>query len=468
MKAMKKFWQALGRLSKVLLFIPPVLLGGLALYFGLQNTNKPERIPEQEQTRVLRVIKVPELDVTPRAIGYGTSQPAKEWEGIAEVSGRIVELHPQLEAGTFFDSGELLVRIDTIDILLAIDRLGAKIESSEASMSELAAKKTNFSESLKIAKQSLAISESELARDIRLVTLGAGSLDEVDSRKRNVNTERNSVQNIVNDLNLLPSQIKLAEAAIRVAKSNLAEQKRDLDRCKIMAPFACRLGPVDLEIGEFIASGTSLLMVQSTDCLEVEAQFTPRNLRRVIQPEKRKETAKDDDRTVSREMLKRIFNVTASVRYGAAGVRTRRAAVFERIREELDSQARTVGVVVSMDKPYANRGSTSHNAPPPVSGTYCEVELRAPVIKDALVIPRSAIVDDFVYVLDSNNRLRQRKIKIRFHQGRITVIESGLSSSDVVIVSDPTPAIPGMLVSPVFDDATIQMLGISSTGEPGQ
>ena len=127
--AIKRIGQALGRSLKVLLFIPPVLLGVLAIYYAGQNAKAPERVPEQEQVRVLRVIKVPTVDVTPRAIGYGTAQPAKEWEAVAEVSGRIVQLHPHLEAGTFIEAGELLVQIDTTDIQLAIDRLEAEVES---------------------------------------------------------------------------------------------------------------------------------------------------------------------------------------------------------------------------------------------------------------------------------------------------------------------------------------------------
>lgn len=462
---MKRFLQAIGRVSMKLLWIPPVVLGGLAIYFGSQNTKLPERVPEQELARVLRVIEIQPVSVIPRATGYGLAQPAKEWEAIAEVSGRVVELHPELEAGSFIEKNELLVRLDKTDIELAIDRLKAEIESSEATLSERRAKETNLSESLRIAKRSLEISERELARDLQLVDQGAGSLDDVDSRKRSVNTERNAVQNIINDLNLLPSQIKSAEAAIRVAQANLGEQERNLDRCEIHSPFACRLGPVELEIGEYIASGTSLLKAQSTASIEVEAQFTARALRRVIQPKKRFEVMRDGGPTVSREIIRKVFDVSAEVHYGAAGIRASRPAVFERIREELDSQARTVGIVVSIDKPYEFQSENDDEAPPPVSGTYCEVELRSKEIGNAIVIPRSSVHENAVFVLDDDNRLKRQPVVIRFHLDRISVVESGLSVGDAVVVSDPTPAIPGMLVSPVVDESTADMLRRESSGE---
>ena len=456
--AIKRIGLALGRSLKVLLFIPPVLLGVLAIYYAGQNAKSPERVPEQEQVRVLRVIKVPTLDVTPRAVGYGTAQPAKEWEAVAEVSGRIVQLHPHLEAGTFIEAGDLLVQIDTTDTQLAIDRLEAEVESSQATVNQLAAQQKNLTASLAIAKESLTITESELARDLRLVNEGAGSLDDVDSQKRSVNSERNAVQTIINELNLLPTQIKSAQAAIRVAKSNLAEQQRNLGRCKLSAPFKCRLGPVNLEVGEYVANGTSLLTAQSTDRIEVEAQFTARNLQRVIQPKKRRDAIDESGNSVSREMLKRIFDVQATVRYGASGVRASRPAEFQRIREELDSQARTAGIVVSIDQPYALDANASQRTPPPVSGTYCEVELQASVIPGAMVIPRSALIGDTVYVLDDDSRLQQRKVKVRFHQDQATVIESGLEPQETVIISDATPAIPGMLVEPNFDTEALTLL----------
>ena len=93
-----------------------------------------------------------------------------------------------------------------------------------------------------------------------------------------------------------------------------------------------------------------------------------------------------------------------------------------------------------------------------MSGTYCEVQLEAAVIPGAMVIPRSALIDDSVYVLDADNRLQKRKVKVRFHQDRATVIAAGLQPQETVVISDATPAIPGMLVEPVFDAAAVTLL----------
>ncbi len=57
-----------------------------------------------------------------------------------------------------------------------------------------------------------------------------------------------------------------------------------------------------------------------------------------------------------------------------------------------------------------------------------------------------------MYLLDKNNRLQPVTVAIAFFQENLAVIESGLTGGETLLVSDPTPAISGMLVSPVAAD----------------
>ena len=67
-------------------------------------------------------------------------------------------------------------------------------------------------------------------------------------------------------------------------------------------------------------------------------------------------------------------------------------------------------------------------------------------------MPRSAIYDGGVYVLDADSRLRRRDIAVQFVQGSFAVISSGLKGGESLVVSDPTPAVDGMLVDSQSDD----------------
>lgn len=459
---MKKFLLALKPYLTKLLFVPPVLAGILILVFAVRNRLGPEKVPEIELARSLRVISVEEMDFQPRAIGYGTSRPAKVWQAIAEVKGRVVELNSDLKAGSFVTKDSLLVRIDDTDTKLAISRLDADIAKAKSSVSELNANQTNLEASEKLERQALKVAEDELARNERLLESNAGSLAEVDSQRRAVIAQRQQVQSIVNSLNLIPSQLEAAKANLAASNASMAEKTRDLKRIEIRAPFDCRIGPVRLELDQFLSAGSTLFEAQAVSAVEIEAQVAVKNMRLLFNEALRKKDLENGPTKMTQDAVKRYFDLDVIVRYsGGSDDRVQRKATFERLREELDSQTRSLGVIVAIQNPF----KSVLEGPPPGSGTYCEVELRGKLQPNRIVIPRTAVHDDHVYILNKENRLRRRKVIVDTTQSEFAVIESGLAVGDRLVVSDPTPAVEGMLVAPVVDEALFALIKSQAAGE---
>ena len=462
---MKKLLAAMKAFVSPILFAVPIVAGGLLLFWASMNRSTPEKLPEEELARALRVLEIKPLTIVPRAIGFGESSPSQFFQATAEVKGKIKELHPELKAGSFIREGELLIAIDTSDIEISIQKLKAEIARSEASLAELKTSQQNLEAALAIETSSLDLAKRELNRLQKLAGQNSVvSVSEVDQQRRSVLAQQQSVQNLQNSLNLLPAQIQSAEAAIAVSNANLASSQRDLERCRITAPFNCRLGPVDLELSEFVASGQQLLTAQSIDKIEVEAQFGLDKVANLIRPNAESPKIDRDPTAPPQKLVREFFDVEATVRYGAGDIRAAREARFERLREQLDSQARTVGIVVSIERPYEKEGKARQNGPPPVPGTYCEVELRGKPLTDSFVIPRSAIREGAVFIVDGDNRLRKREVEILLVQGSFASVKSGLSAGDRVVVSDPTPAIEGMLVDPKSDNELWQELQLQSGG----
>ena len=77
----------------------PVLLGFAVLALLVFSRAGPDRKPEEEQVRTVRVLRTGAVDVVPRTLGYGTAQPGQVWRAVSEVRGRVSEVHPQLESG---------------------------------------------------------------------------------------------------------------------------------------------------------------------------------------------------------------------------------------------------------------------------------------------------------------------------------------------------------------------------------
>ena len=84
-------------LFKRLLIIPGIVLGALVLFFLVKTRQEPQRSEIQEVARPVRIITVPEIAIVPRALGYGVVQAGQTWQALAEVAGKIVEIHPQLK-----------------------------------------------------------------------------------------------------------------------------------------------------------------------------------------------------------------------------------------------------------------------------------------------------------------------------------------------------------------------------------
>ena len=92
-------------------------------------------------------------------------------------------------------------------------------------------------------------------------------------------------------------------------------------------------------------------------------------------------------------------------------------------------------------------------SPPPLKGTFCEVEIRSRKRLRHIIVPRTSIHDGHVYVVDPRGRLERREVEAAFTQSGFVAVRDGISPDETIVVSDPTPAIEGMLVNAIADDA---------------
>lgn len=117
-------------------------------------------------------------------------------------------------------------------------------------------------------------------------------------------------------------------------------------------------------------------------------------------------------------------------------------------------------VVVAVADPYQK--AIPGVRPPLVAGMFCRIEFQAPVRPGTVVVPRSALHDGEVFVVDGQRRLAGKRVVVDYLQDDVAVIGSGLSGGETIVVSDPSPAIMGMKVEPVTDEPLRQHLLNSS------
>lgn len=445
--------------SRKWLALPPIILGVILLNFFRSTKKEPERLSIGEVSRVLRVIQVPEVNLVPRILGYGTAEPEKVWRAVAEVKGRVIFVHPELKPGTILKKDEIILSIDTLEYDLAVAQLENEIDEINAQLSELEGQEGNFRASLEIEKASLVLAEKAFERSQHAAETRAVAEVKVESAEREVLAQRMRIQSIQNSLNLLPAKSKAKKANLAVKQAKLELTKIDLAKTVLRAPFACRLSDVHIERRQFLATGETLFEAHGIGVVEIEAHLPVDKMRNLLDLQDRPKLIA----SLNMESIRKLFNVTARVRLRSGDFTAEWEARFVRIREVFDQQTRTLGVVVAVDRPYEK--VIPGKRPPLVHGMFCEVEIIGEVRKNRKVIPRCAIHNGIVYIVDPDSRLRNRPIETTISQANFVSILKGLSVGETIVVSDPSPAIDGILVKAMPDQDILESLIAEATGK---
>lgn len=436
------------RRQKLTWVLLPLAAGVAAALLLVMLRSEPAADQPAEIVRSVAVIEAPSVRWRPRATGFGEARPARTWRAVAEVSGRIVERHEQLESGKILPAGGLLLRIDRADYELAVRQAEAGIAARQAQLADLAVRGNNLERSLEIERGRLDVSRRELERQQRLLDQGSVSQSVVDRERLAFLQQRQAVQEIENTLAQLPPERQRLEAELERERSQLEQARRDLPRTQIEAPFDLRVSSVDVETGQYVRAGEILMQGDGIGATEVQAEVPVEQFRAILSPGVRPVTgspAQLDD------LLPRM-GLTAEVRLrgaGGAAPMARWRARVDRISDAIDVRTRTVGVVVVVDDPYAK--ARPPEKPPLVKGMYVQVRLCAPAREPAVVLPRASLHEGRVYVVDADGRLAIREPDIRFRHGEFVVVGSGVRPGESVLLSDPVPAIAGMKLAPTAD-----------------
>jgi RND family efflux transporter MFP subunit len=409
-----------------------------------EGKQPPVQAERGEPERTVRVIEAPLLELIPKAEGYGPVRPARVWTAVAQVAGRVVEIHPKLRDGEILPEGTLLLRIDPIDYALALDQ-------ALAELAELDVQERNAQASLTIEERNLNLASRDVERKRKLMQKGTASRSNVDEAERIMLSTRMAVQTLRNTLALIPTRRSVLEATVDRAQ-------RDLERTEIRAPFTLRVADLAIEAHQYVGVGQSLFEGDDVERVEVEAQFALSTLRRLFigRPDLKLEV------TRLGEQLPEVIGFDPLVRLDLGNYVAEWQAEFVRFSDKVDAQTRTMGVVVAVDRPF-DKIKLGYR-PPLTKGMFVQVVLRGKSQPSRLVIPRHAVRNGTVYVADEDDRLRRRPVEVLFTQGDYSVIASGLAPGERVVLSDLIPAVSGMLLRPQIDEAVSARLRDAGAG----
>ncbi len=423
------------KINKKYLFFPVVALGVITLIVVTKLRPSAEVKPLEDRSKIVKTISLEQQNIAPQVIGFGKIRPKFEWKAIAEVSGKVVYRHPDLNKGNILLAGTEVLRIDPLDYELKLAQAEADLGSSQTQLAKVDLEEKNIRNTLKIEKNRLAISKKELSRKVNLQKKGLTSQSDLDQQNQSYLAQQKVVQDIQNQILLLPDERKVAQAMVKVNQAKLKEAQRSLDKTAIVLPTDVRISEVNIEADQVVNLQQEMFVAHGIKTMEMEAQVSIHDMQTLAQSFRVFQSTEQGMPNIDSLPLQAIVQLSSG-RFNAQW-----QAQVERISETVDPNQATVGVILEIQQDYKMLKPTS--VPPLVNGMFVKALIEGEA-SPQWVIPESALHGDKVYLLNQDNQLTILPIKIVFRRDNQVVISGGINEGDLLILNDLLPAINGM------------------------
>lgn len=429
-------------LNRKLLFFPALAAGIIVLVLAVKMRPDLPLKPAEDRARLVETIPLKLKAVAPKVTGFGKVEPKTEWKAIAEVSGRLVYRHPELEKGRVLPAGTEILRIDPLDYELKLAQAEAQLSSNRTQLAKLNQEEKNLQASLKIEEHRLAISKKELERKQNLKKRGLTSQSDLDQQNQTYLSQQKVVLELNNQLSLYPDEREVLLAQLHVSEAQVSEAKRSLEKTVIRLPQTMRIAEVDIEDDQVVNLQQTMLVAHGIETMEVEAQFSihdmqtiaaslpevPRNPAGIPQPD--------------------LADISAAIELKSGNLRARWPARVARLSETVDPNQATVGVILEVDQDYAH--FSPGDTPLLVNGMFVEAQVEGQA-NPSWVIPERALHGNRVYIMGEDNRLQIRAVDIVYRRDHQVVIDGQLEQGERLILNDLLPAIEGMALKTEAD-----------------
>lgn len=318
-----------------------IILLAVGVFMALK-ASRPAAPAVEVRERVWRIDAAPVelVEAQPTLVLYGRIEAPDRIRAAAPVSGRVLEL--KVRDGDRVAAGAVLARLDPRDLQPRVAQARGDVEREQI-------RHRSDRVAIEQEKALLALAEAKQARFEKLKNARLGAESAYDQTREEVARVR---------LSLNQRQQAIAEHPARLAQlqSRLAEAERDARRGEITAPFAARIGKVEVAAGDQVQPGQALLSLYASDELFLRARVPALYAEEL------------------RLALSRGEQLKARADFGATTIHAR----LERIAGEAD--ARGVDVLLRIEN--------GNNLP---VGAFVNAVLERPVVGGVLALPFAAL-----------------------------------------------------------------------------
>ncbi len=337
---------------------------------------------------MVTVEAVAEQEVNPPTDYVGRVEAIQAVDLRARVEGFIEQV--KYREGASVQAGDLLYLIEQAPYKAKVNEAAAKVVEAEASLTK--------------ARQYLQ----------RLQSVRSGAVSET-------------------DLEAAVSTELMARALLQQAKASLEQSELDLGYTVIKAPISGRIGRTTFTKGNLVGpSAGALARIVQLDPIRVVYSMSENDF---VNARLAREGSCADD--LDNRLVPRI-QMPGGQMYPVAGR-------LDFVDNEVDAATGTIAVRAVFDNPDGIL----------LPGQYVNVVVRCSAGKRLPVVPQSAVQEDregrYVFIVDVDNRVQQRRIETGVAVGTNWAVESGLMTGETIIVQGVQKVRPGQIVETVVD-----------------
>ena len=236
------------------------------------------------------------------------------------------------------------------------------------------------------------------------------------------------------------AELEQSEAKVQAQKALLSSAQVDLGETNVVAPFSGKVSANDLAVGTFVTAGTTVLAtISNSDPVRVKFSLAEAEYLKLL-------STKAEDGTAPLENLTIVLADGST--YPLKGKLTQ-------VDRSISEGTGTLTLKAEFDNPDKVL----------LPGMFAHLQANVGTKKDALLVPQRAVTEimykTFVYVVNSENKVEMKEVKLGARVGRLWVVESGLDGTENIIVEGTQKVKKGSVVK--AEAMTEQDLDTSTT-----
>lgn len=415
--------------------IPGVIAGIIILILAVLSKSSPEVQPNFDKARLVDVMHLELTNSAPEIIAYGRVEPKNSWQAIAEVSGKVVYRHPELESGRLLPAGTLVLKIDPLEYQLKQSQALANVNMANAQLTRLEQEQKNLISSIDIEKQKLVLENQEYQRKLELKKKSLISNSEVEAQKQSLLVQTKLVQDLSSALKLIPDDKKVAQAQLKINQALQKDAQRQLDNTHIILPFDARIAEVNIEKAQAVTLGNTMFEAQQLGTVEIKAELSLKDAQSLMLSLQRDKS--QDDKLLDVEQL----GLSANIELHMGNKLHQWPAKLTRIADNINPEQATIGFYLEVKQNIKELDLTKK--PPLTKGMFISARLQG-FSSQQFVIAEKALHGDKIYIMDAENNLSIRQVTVHFRNSQGVSISGDFKAQDRLILNDLIPAISGM------------------------